>query len=298
MPQKDPTLRRAFLAGIILNGFFVAAEAVAGFLTHSLALLTDAGHNLGDVAGLGLAMLAFRLSEMQPNETFTYGYKKTTILVALVNACILFIACGIIGYSAVLRFFHAYSVPGNTIALIAGAGIVVNTITALLFRKRQGRDLNVRGAYLHMAADALVSGGVVAAGIVISFTSWNWLDPAVSLVIIAVILVSSWRLFSESFRLSLDAVPHDIDVGSIRDSVMQMEGVLDMHHIHIWAMSTRENALTAHILVPDKTGMPEIESLKSEIKRQLEKVHIQHATLEFENTSAVCDDTECAEDAI
>lgn len=284
-----PTVNKAFWIGIVLNSAFVLIEFIAGFYTNSLALMSDAGHNLGDVAGLALALFAYKISKAKPNSHFTYGYSKSTILASLLNAIILLIAVGSIGLEAVKRMIHPEESEGITIAIVAGIGIVINSVSALLFFKEKERDLNVKGAYLHLMADALVSVGVVVTGILISFTGIKWLDPFVSLIIMAVILYSTWGLLRDSLKLSLDATPVNIDMGSIKKTALAITGVLDIHHIHVWALSTTQNALTAHLLI-DETFTPEqVERIKERLKHDLMHVNIHHATLETEQV--ICEDS-------
>lgn len=286
-------LNRAFIAGIVLNSLFVIIEVIAGFATNSLALLTDAGHNLSDVAALALSLIAFRLTKVKPNEHFTYGYSKTTILVALVNSVILLIAIGGIGYEAFHRFFKPEPMQGTTMAIVAAVGIVINVVSAFLFFREKDKDLNVKGAYLHLAADALVSLGVVVAGVIIIFTNWFWLDSVVSIVIMLVILFGTWNLLSDSLRLSLDAVPRNVDLEKVKDEVMKIKGVNDMHHIHVWALSTTVNAMTAHLIINETLSSSEEYRLKETVKHELLHLNIQHATLETERGKNKCEDEKC-----
>jgi cobalt-zinc-cadmium efflux system protein len=286
-------LNRAFIAGIALNSIFVIIEIIAGFATNSLALLTDAGHNLSDVAALALSLIAFRLTKVKPDKDFTYGYSKTTILVALVNAVILLIAIGGIGYEAVHRFLHPEPMQGSTMAIVAGIGIVINAVSALLFLRDKDKDLNVKGAYLHLAADALVSLGVVIAGVIIIYTNWFWLDSAVSLVVMIVILFSTWNLLWDSLRLSLDAVPKNVDLEKVKTEVMKIKGISDIHHIHIWALSTRVNAMTAHLIINENLTSSEEYVLKETAKHELLHLNIQHVTLETERGKGKCEDEMC-----
>ncbi|MDL2255570.1 cation diffusion facilitator family transporter [Parabacteroides sp. OttesenSCG-928-G06] len=281
------SLNRAFIIGISLNIAFVLAEFAAGFWYESLGLLSDAGHNLSDVASLILAMLAFRLAKVNPTPKYTYGLKKSTILVSLLNAVILLVAVGIIISESVEKFFHPQPVEGGAIAWVAGIGVVINGITAWLFMKDKDKDLNVKGAYLHMAADALVSVGVVISGIVIIYTGWYIVDPIIGIVIAGVIVYSTWGLLRDSLRLSLDGVPAGTDVGKVEKAIRSVEGVKDLHHLHIWGISTTETALTVHIVIENTDRMQEI---KEEIKHELLHVGVQHVTLEFELTSAPCHD--------
>ena len=284
-------ISRAFWIGIILNSVFVIIEFTAGFYYNSLALLSDAGHNLSDVASLGLSLLAFKLAKSKATERFTYGYHKSTILASLVNAVILLIAVGGIGWEAVQRFLHPVETQGGVIALVAGIGIVINSISALVFFRNKDKELNVKGAYLHLALDAVVSAGVVIAGIIISYTGLKWIDPLISLVIMGVLIYSTWSLLIESLRLTLDAVPANIDTEKIKGQMLKTRGVKDVHHIHIWAMSTTRNAMTAHLVLED--GLPEfkIMAIKADLKHELEHLNIQHVT--FETESEHCQEEHC-----
>ena len=286
------SLNKAFIIGITLNIAFVIVEFGVGFYYNSLGLLSDAGHNLGDVASLVLAMLAFRLQKVHPNSRYTYGYKKSTILVSLLNAVILLVAVGIIIAESVDKLFHPVSVDGSAIAWTAGVGVVINALTAWLFMKDKDKDLNVKGAYLHMAADALVSVGVVVSGIIITYTEWSIIDPIIGLGITVIIIVSTWGLLHDSLRLSLDGVPVGIDAQKIQQIIMEQPGVENCHHLHIWALSTTETALTAHIVIDNIT---QLEEVKQHIKEALEEAGIHHATLEFEDERTTCC-KECCED--
>lgn len=272
-------LNKAFIIGITLNLGFVLAEFAAGFWFNSLGLLSDAGHNLSDVASLILAMLAFRLAKVRPTPKYTYGYKKSTVLVSLLNAVILLIAVGIIIAESIEKFMHPKPVEGGAIAWVAGIGVIINGLTAWLFVKDKDKDLNIKGAYLHMAADALVSVGVVVSGVVIMYTDWYIIDPIIGIVIAIVIVYSTWGLLRDSLRLSLDGVPIDTNIKDIEKKIHTVNGVVDVHHVHIWAISTTETALTAHIVIHDTLSL---ESIKKEIKHLLLHEEIQHVTLEFE----------------
>lgn len=273
------SLNKAFIIGIVLNLAFVVIEFAAGFWFDSLALLSDAGHNLSDVVSLVLALLAFRLAKVKANERYTYGYKKSTILVSLLNAVILLVAVGAIVIESIHKLSNPAVVPGGAIAWVAGVGVLINAFTAFLFMKDKEKDLNVKGAYLHMAADALVSVGVLVAGIVISRTDWYIIDPIIGLIVAVVILISTWNLLHDSLRLTLDGVPTSIDSQKVVEAIRALPGVDDVHHIHIWAISTTENALTAHIVLKQPEGMQEVKHL---IRHRLEDFGIGHATLEFE----------------
>jgi len=286
-------LNRAFIIGIILNSLFVAIEAGYGFTSHSLALITDAGHNLSDVAALGLSLFAFRMTRVKADESFTYGYSKTTVLAALVNSVILLIAIGVIGYEAVLRFLKPEPLEGGTMAIVAAVGIVVNGTTALLFFKNKDHELNAKGAYLHMAGDALVSLAVVITGVIIIYTHLYWLDSVISVVIMLVILYSTWNLLSDSLRLSLDAVPRSVDVEKVREEILHIHGVNGIHHIHVWALSTTVNAMTAHLVVNENIDSAAEQHLKEKVKHQLNHLNIQHVTLETERGKGRCEEEEC-----
>ena len=237
-------VNRAFIVGIALNFLFVIIEVIVGLSIHSLSLLSDAGHNLADVGSLALSLLAIRMSKVKPNTKYTYGYKKTTILVALLNAVVLLVSIGAIGYEAIHRFLNPEPISGTTIAIVAAIGIVINTGTALMFLRGKENDLNVKSAYMHLMSDALVSVGLVIGGIVIFYTNWTWVDPILSILIAATILFSTWSLLNHSLRLSMDGVPHGIDFNHIQQIIKQQKGIKNIHHVHIWAISTTQNALT------------------------------------------------------
>lgn len=281
------SLNKAFIWGIALNVGFVVVEFAVGLYYGSMGLLSDAGHNLSDVASLLLAMLAFRLAQAKATPKYTYGYKKSTVLISLLNSVILLIAVGVIVAESIGRMMHPEPVVGGAIAWTAGVGVVINGFTAWLFMKDKDRDLNVKGAYLHMAADALVSVGVLVSGLVISWTGWTIVDPIVGLVVAGVIVASVWSLTRDSLRLSLDGVPGDIDVAEIEQAMTAVPGVRAVHHIHVWAISTTENALTAHVVLDSLSRM---EGVKHALKELLEHEGIPHATLEFESAAEQCCD--------
>ncbi|TMM48697.1 cation diffusion facilitator family transporter [Qipengyuania marisflavi] len=273
---------RAFLFGIILNTGFVIVEAVYGWLSGSMALIADAGHNLSDVLSLALAWGASVAAKRPPSERFTYGFKSSTILAALANAGLLLVAIGAIAFETLHRMAEPAVVQGQTMAIVAGIGIVINAGTALLFLRGRHDDLNIRGAFLHMAADALVSLGVVIAGIAIIMTGANWIDPAVSLLIVAVIAWGTWGLLKDSLAMSLLAVPKGISESAVRAYLTGLPGVSAVHDLHIWPMSTTETALTAHIVMPD--GSPG-DAFLADIAHQLEHHHrIGHSTIQVERS--------------
>lgn len=271
---------RAFIVGIVLNGGFVAIEATYGIFANSLALLADAGHNLSDVLGLILAWGASILSRRLPTNSYTYGLRRSSILAALFNAIFLLLVTGGIGWEAVQRFLAPNAVEGSTIIGVAAVGIVINTATALLFVSGRKTDLNIRGAFLHMAADALVSLGVVLAGIAILTTGQWWFDPVVSLIIVAVIVFSTWQLLLESINLALDGVPPGIELVAVRTYLEQKEGVTEVHDLHIWAMSTTETALTVHLVMP--AGC-QCDYFLTQVRTELHNLFdIDHATIQVE----------------
>jgi cobalt-zinc-cadmium efflux system protein len=279
---------RAFAIGASLNLAYVVIQIVCGIAAHSLALLADACHNLGDVLGLVLAWAALCLGQRPPTERHTYGMKRSSILAALANAAILLLATGGITWEAIRRFGEPGAVAGWTVIWIALGGIVVNTATALLLHEEQKRDLNVRGAFLHMAADAAVSGGVLLAGIVILLTGWQWVDPAVSLAVNAVIIWSTWGLLSDSLNLALDAVPANINISAVREYLAGLPTVANVHHLHIWPLSTTETALTVHLLKSDSS--PNDDLIKKVNSDLLTLFGISHATIQCESA---CPNDEC-----
>ena len=270
----------AFASAIVLNTAFVIVEFSYGFMANSTALMADAGHNLSDVLGLLLAWGAAILSRKLPNERYTYGLRSTSIMAALVNAMFLLVACGAIAWEAIHRFSQPPLVAGLTVTVLAGIGIVINGLSAWLFVKGSKTDLNIRGAYLHMAADAMVSLGVALAGIAMLYTDWFWLDPVVSLVIVLVIVISTWGLLRESMQLALVAVPAHIDVSEVATYLRQCQGVTDLHDLHVWGMSTTESALTTHLVMP--AGYPGDAFIDTIVKTLKERFSIQHCTLQVE----------------
>jgi cobalt-zinc-cadmium efflux system protein len=279
---------KAFAIGIALNSAFVLIEGGYGIIANSMALLADAGHNLSDVLGLAVAWIAAVLANRQPSQRYTFGLKSSTILAALFNAVFLLVAVGAIGWEAILRLFSPEEVAGKTVMIVATIGILINGITALLFAAGRKGDLDIRGAYLHMASDAAVSSGVVIAGLIIVYTNWLWLDPVVSLLIVGVIVWSTWGLLRESLAMSLKAVPAGIDPADVRAFLSKQPGVEAVHDLDIWPMSTRDVALTAHLLIP--RGHPG-DSFLMHIAEELRAHHgIGHVTLKIETDPS----TSCA----
>jgi cobalt-zinc-cadmium efflux system protein len=271
---------RAFKIGIVLNIGFVVAEALWGLMANSLALLADAGHNLSDVLGLLLAWGASVLARRLPTQRHTYGMRRSSVLAALINSIVLLVAVGAIAWEAVLRFRHPEAVASGTVIWVASAGILVNGFTAWLFMSGKEGDINIRSAYQHMAADAVISFGVVLTAVAMRFTGWLWLDPVVSLVIAIAIGASTWEVLRESLNLALDAVPANIDPDKVAAYLMGLHGVEAVHDLHIWAMSTTENALTVHLVKPDAVIN---DALLVQINNELrERFGIQHTTVQFE----------------
>ena len=278
---------RAFAVGIALNFGFVITETVFGILSHSLALLADAGHNMSDVLSLLLAWGASILSTRQPTHRRTYGLRRSSILASLINAVVLLLVIGAIAWEAVGRFSHPGLVVGGTVIWVAFVGILINAGTALLFMSGRKGDLNIRGAFLHMASDAGVSLGVVLVGFAILWTGWRWLDPAVSLAIVLVIFFGTWGLLKDSVNLALDGVPEDIHPPDVHAFLSELPNVAEVHDLHIWGMSTTETALTAHLVMPQgegKQGDGNTDALLSRICRELhDRFGIAHATLQIEH---------------
>jgi cobalt-zinc-cadmium efflux system protein len=275
----------AFAAGVTLNTVFVVAELVFGYAANSLALISDAVHNFSDVISLLLAWGAIWLAGKQPTHRHTYGYRRASILAALFNAGLLLIAVGGIAVEAINRIQEPAAVAGWTVVVVAALGILVNGGTALLFMRGRHGDLNIRGAYLHMAADAGVSFGVVVAALVIMATGWLWVDPAISLGIAAVVLASGWGLAKDSVNLALDGVPKGIELAKVRDYLVRLEGVTELHDLHIWAMSTNETALTAHLVRPAGFNDAFLHGVCEQLSLRF---NIHHATLQIEASSEVC----------
>jgi cobalt-zinc-cadmium efflux system protein len=274
---------RAFAIGVALNAGFVLIEWTFGVLANSLALIADASHNLGDVLGLLLAWGAAALARRRPSPRFTYGLRSSTILAALANAALLLVITGGIAWEAILRFRNPAHIDAPVVIWVAMLGILVNSGTALLFQSAHKRDMNVRGAYLHMVADAAVSLGVVVAGLLTLATGWTWLDPVVSVAIVTVILIGTWGLLRDATRLALHAVPEGVDPASVRRFLEQQPGVKEVHDLHIWGMSTTETALTAHLVMPG--GHPGDAAIAELADRLDHEFGIAHATLQVETGS-------------
>ncbi len=287
--SSDQNFNRAFIIGIILNVIYIVVEVFYGLLINSMALIADAGHNFSDVLGLLLAWGAAYLAKTATTEKRTYGLRKSTILAAFFNAILLMIAVGAIAIEAIRKLITPEPVEGTTMMVVAGIGFIINAITALLFMSGREKDLNIKGAFLHMAADAGVSLGVVVAGFVIVSTGWLWVDPAISLVIVLVITIGTWGLLRDSFHLSMDAVPKGIDLKKVGNYLKGINGVTEVHDLHIWAMSTTEIALTAHLVIPDENKDDYF--LKKICGELHSKFGIEHSTIQIEKSaqSANCE---------
>lgn len=283
-----PGQGRAFGIGILLNLGFVLIEAWYGWVTGSLALLADAAHNLSDVGGLLLAWAAFAAARLKPDERHTYGWRRGSILASFANAIILLVAMGLLAWEAVHRFSEPHPIAAGTVIVVAAIGVVINTVTAWLFMAGSKSDLNIRGAYLHMAADALVSVGVVVAGLLYLWQGWTWIDPLASLVIAAVVVAGTWSLFRQSLHLLFDGVPEHIDLAEVLAALQQIPGVTSVHDLHVWAMSTAEQALTAHLVSDNLHASTDI--LQQAQQKLRERFGIHHVTLQIEPAacSAAC----------
>ena len=270
---------KAFGIGIVLNTIYVAVELFYGFSVNSTALLADAGHNASDVLSLILAWVAIWIAAKRPSGKYTYGLRKSTVMASMINGVIIIAAAGLIAWDAVQKFQNPVDIPGNIVMIVAGIGLVVNTGTAFLFYKDQKSDLNIKGAFLHMAADAGVTLGVLLGGLAIKYTGLAWIDPVLGLIIVVVILYSAWGLLSDSVKLALDAVPKGIDQDEVKRFLEKIDCIEEVHDLHIWAMSTTETALTAHLVIPEGHD----DQLLYDIREKLhEMFEITHTTLQVE----------------
>ena len=286
-------LNKAFIIGIALNLTYVLVQVIIGLKINSLSLLSDAGHNFLDVAGLALAMLAFRLSKSKSTEKYTYGYKKASILISLFNAVILLVSIGAIGYEAIFRFQNPESLPGKVIAIVAAVGIVINGGSAFMFFRDRDKDINVKSAFLHLASDVLVSFGLVVGGIIIYYTHLYWIDPFLSIIICLVIIASTWSLLKNSLRLSLDGVPENVDIQKVKEAILKTKGVKGFHHLHVWAISTTQNAMTGHLVVSGNISNIDLVTIKNKIRDGLKRLNIHHTTLEIEHDIQNCEELRC-----
>lgn len=271
---------RVFIMTIVLNMLFVIIEFAYGFITNSTALIADAGHNISDVLGLMLAWGAVILTRKAPSKRYTYGLRSTSIMAAVANAMLLLVACGAIAMEAIDRFSQPPAVAGLTVSIVAAVGIVINGLSAWLLMRGSKEDLNIRGAYLHMAADAAVSLAVVIAGVAMFYTGWYMIDPIISLVIVIVIVVGTWSLLRDSMQLALSAVPANIDALAIDTYLRQLVGVTEIHDLHIWGLSTTESALTVHLVMPN--GHPGDNFMDEIVQTLEERFFVHHSTLQIE----------------
>lgn len=282
--QHSPAKRnygKAFALGIGLNIIYVAVEGFYGLSINSSALLADAGHNVSDVLSLMLAWAATWVADKKPSGKYTYGLRKTTIMASLINGLLIIVAAGLILWNAIEKLQNPVAIPGKIVMIVAAVGIFVNAGTALLFMKGQKDDLNIKGAFLHMAADAVVTLGVLVGGLIMQYTTAYWIDPVLSFIIVGVILYSAWGLLSDSVNLALDAVPNDIDLDEVQKFLEEQDRVEEVHDLHIWAMSTTETALTAHLVVPGGHDDTFIFNVREKLHQ---KFNIQHCTLQVEHT--------------
>ena len=279
--HNPKSYNRAFAIGVVLNTAFVIIEAGYGIAADSMALIADAGHNLSDVISLLLAWGASYLATKKPTQTRTYGFRSVTIMASLTSAVMLLVALGGIAWEAFGRFANPQTVDAKTVIAVAAVGVVINTATALLFISGQKHDLNIRAAYLHMAADAGVSLGVVVVGIAIMMTGWFWIDPAISIAIVLLILIGTWGLLKDSLILSIGAVPKGVDIAAITAYLKNIDNVCEIHDLHVWALSTTENALTVHLVTTD--GLVDNVFLHEVQKRLHDNFGIEHATIQVEN---------------
>lgn len=279
---------RAFAIGTALNAAFVAAQVFYGLAAHSVALLADAVHNLGDVLGLVIAWWAMRLAKRRPTLTRTYGWGRGTIMASLSNAVVLLLGCGAIAIESVQRFGNPQPVAGGVVMWVAAIGILINGATALMFMRGRKNDLNIKGAFLHMASDAVVSAGVVVAALAIQFTGWSWLDPATSLLIVGIIVLGTWGLLRDSMNLAMDVVPNGIELPKVEEALLNLTGVSEVHDLHVWALSTTETALTAHLL-QDSAGR-ESGLIAAACTEMLARFKIGHCTFQIETaeSAGVC----------
>lgn len=285
--HSAPTFNKSFLIAIIANGLFVIIQIIFAYIANSTSLLADAIHNLGDVLSLIIAWIAQNLLKRMPTKHSTYGMKKTSILAALTNGLLLVFTCGIIATEAVYKLFHSSMVSAGSVMIVAGIGIVVNAASAALFL-RGSSDLNIRVAFLHLIYDALVSVGVVVAAVLLYWTGWLWLDPLVGLIISGIILKGTWTVFTDSFRLIIDGVPRGIIISEVRELLKNQLGVQGVHDLHVWALSTQENALSVHLWMPDEQLTDEA---RQKLGHRLREEHgIHHITIQVERTIDSCSD--------
>ena len=288
--EISASMSKIFIFCIALNLLFVGIETVVGLLYNSVGLLSDAGHNLSDVFSLVLVLVAFRMSKAASTPQFTYGYKKATILISLINALILLVAVGAIIIESIYKLKNPQPISGTAISWTAGAGILINGLTTWLLMGGSKQDINVKGAYLHMLMDTLVSVGVVVSGIIISYTEWVWIDPIIGIVLAIIIMFSTYNLLKESLLMTLDAVPSSVDKEHIIEDLRNYNKIESWHHLHIWAISTTEFAATIHIVIKDLNDM---EKIKTEVREIFHKSGVNHCTIETETAGTECQAYSC-----
>lgn len=289
--NKKRNFEKAIKTGIILNLIYICIEFTFGFISNSMALITDAGHNFSDIISLLLAWISMWMINKNSTRKFTYGYKKGSILIALINAALLLFALGVISFEAVKRLYLANEVGGETIIIVASAGIVINGFTTLLFMKGRKSDLNIKGVFLHMLTDTLVSLAVVVSGILILATGYMWIDSLISLVVVIVIFIGTWNLLKDAIKLSVDAVPSHIEFDEVYAFLKNIKGVTDVHDLHIWAMSTSQNALTVHLVVDNGIALEGfIRNINDDLKN---KFNISHSTIQTESGYDCCLEHNC-----
>jgi cobalt-zinc-cadmium efflux system protein len=286
-------LNKVFYIGIALNAVYTIVEFVVGYVTNSLALLADASHNLGDVASLIISLIGMRLAQKAATLTYTYGYKKASILASLINSILLIVIVITIIKEGIERLSAPENLTGSVIIITALIGVIINSLSAFLFFKGQKHDINVKGAFLHLLVDALVSVSVVISGIIIYYTNWNIVDSLISFVIAIVIIISTWSLLKESLKLTLDGVPKNVDLNKIKSILSDNEHVTEFHHLHIWALGSSENALTVHLSLTKEYSLKEIMDIKNKIKHQLRHNNIKHLTIEFDDDIQNCKEVSC-----
>lgn len=283
-------MTRAFRIGIWINLIYVIIEATFGFLHNSMGLLSDAGHNLSDVASLLIALIAFRATKIEPTDSFTYGYRKATVIASVVNAIILYIAVAFILIESIEKLINPVTVDGKVVAWVAGIGIFINGFTAMLLLKDSKQDLNVKGAYLHMVADTLVSIGVVIAGMAVWLTGCYQVDSIIGIIIAIIIALSSWSLLRESLRIAFDGVPSSIDISKVKEYILAVETVESFHHLHVWSLSTTDVAMTVHVVVRNPA---DVDCAITEIRDAVATLGISHSTIEAETTATSCCQCNC-----
>jgi len=292
-PTTLENITNAFYIGIFLNLLFTVIEFVVGYIYNSLALISDATHNLSDVASLVISLIALKLAQKAATLTYTYGYKKTSILASFINSILLLAVVFTIFKEALERFNSPPEVGGKVIIITALIGVVINTISAFLFYKGQKDDINIRGAFLHLLVDAIVSVGVVISGILIYYTNWNIIDTIISIVIAIIILITTWSLFKESLKLTLDGIPKEINPIKIKNLLSNRQDVKEVHHLHIRALSSTINALSVHIIFKNEYTIDELMKIKHDIRHELEHENIQHVTIEVDSSKIECNTISC-----